>query len=1013
MTQTQPQKRLLKERVVKIWNLFVLLSNDIQEKIKEFCKNPIDRIKSILGEFKKEIFFLILSLIVIFVLHKPFFKFINKTLVHNIFGYFPSNLFYFNTASRIVLCGVLVVLVIFGLIFCGKKIKIAYRFANRDIFWIVYFTICWSILRFYCPHLEDIPWRLSTLTRGGTLCYIDLWCLVPFGGFIIAGGSYRSRILLRKKSSVLEEKKDSTPEGKKGTGLEEKDTTSDEINKSLLDDKELDSYNELLPSRQKFVDFILHEIDGLGEKRSFSFGITSPWGGGKTSFLNGLKEKLGGKKDIIVVDYNPWYARNDREVLSHFLDALKSKLAPYHGDLGRNIEGYRKLLLSMGDSKFKSAIEHCVSFFASSTDVAQQFDKVERCLQEIGKKVVVIMDDLDRLGRDELVSCIKILRNTGDFKGLIFVVTYDKEYVTSQLTDYFAVKKQDSKEGARFLEKFIQMEVMLPTIKVEEIQDWVLLHLGNMFRKYFEKEYEVNLDKNKISTIYSIDALIPLKLRYSFLQFIPLSFNVSYEIRHWDPNDSLTERETGVYYNLNVPVNLAIEINNIRQWKRIRNQLIQNNHILKGDLDLRDMIFMIVFKERFPYESFKIYDEIRDFLPNMEEYPDVGRKRLGHFKDFPSLISCNNKELSKVYVDTINKRIFEIGHFDPTYMRFVSALFSLNKKINSVGYLLNYSSYYNQTLEAYFLTEEGFKEILNDPNELIYMTRSISEISTKKLIAFKEIFIDTFSNNSSLERVNDPDYTTGTIRSMIILSCRSLIAKKKVDRSYWDFHRICNYFIDSKNKDDLYNEIFSRSKYKGDFIDEKILINFLIFFIDKGIKDRCMEFAVVLFKLLSKVLDDALEKRKVLLEPFVSVTSWFYSLKEDQDDIKSTFKDVFLELCKKKERLNEMLSIDDNLLFQFILEIENSVDTQDKSLYYCSEYLDVFKNYKDEFALKLIGDYSEKQREYVRKRYLLLTYKAAPSERFMENLEKVYGLKEQFQNYKDYVKKTHDLSIDY
>ena len=53
----------------------------------------------------------------------------------------------------------------------------------------------------------------------------------------------------------------------------------------------------------------------------------------------------------------------------------------------------------------------------------------------IDRPVVIVIDDIDRLEKNELFEVLRLIRNTGNFANLIYVVAYDERYVVEQLSN--------------------------------------------------------------------------------------------------------------------------------------------------------------------------------------------------------------------------------------------------------------------------------------------------------------------------------------------------------------------------------------------------------------------------------------------------------------------------------------------------------------------------------------------------------------------------------------------------
>lgn len=513
----------------------------------------------------------------------------------------------------------------------------------------------------------------------------------------------------------------------------------------LFDDKEEERYYKLFPSRRIQVDFVLTQLNGLGSERSFAFGITCPWGGGKTSFLNGVKDRIqkngwskndfiqrehlaediAGKcedlykrndkikiteEDVIFVDYKPWFASGSKHVVAHFLDALQKSLSPYDGELAGSIAKYRKLLLSLNPGVFKSFVDGIVDFFSVHKDIEDRFKNVEKCIQRLNKKILVFMDDLDRLEANELVASLKIIRNTGSFKNVVFFVTYDKEYVLSQLASHFNFDKTDKKQGDRFLEKFFQLEIPLTQLYPSELI-----------------KYVKDLINDNLSAVLDDHDLLKEDSVGSFFRFQNVVYNELEEELNNLPNMEETKKDRKKIMDILelIPtIDLMIEIQSPRYWNRIINQVSLSSELLKsGDVDLAQLFLMIVFKHKYPLESYQVFRELLN--SNGDSFMSRG-----------SNISYDGQHHK--LVKYMNKRIYEIGNYDLKYIQYVGAFF-VNKTHSSIGFYRNYLHYYNLSFPLTYINPDCFNRLLNNPNEVRIIKNSNDE---NKYLGFNKMLYE-------------------------------------------------------------------------------------------------------------------------------------------------------------------------------------------------------------------------------------------------------------------------------
>ena len=117
-----------------------------------------------------------------------------------------------------------------------------------------------------------------------------------------------------------------------------------------------------------------------------------------------------------------------------------------------------------------------------------QRDKLIKVLKEISKPITVILDDIDRLSSDELQSILKLVRVTGNFPNIVYVLSFDKNRVIKTLND-------NNIDGRDYLEKIIQIPFDIPQVPKKLLQE-------NLFSSLDKILGDVYLDKVRWSNAY-------------------------------------------------------------------------------------------------------------------------------------------------------------------------------------------------------------------------------------------------------------------------------------------------------------------------------------------------------------------------------------------------------------------------------------------------------------------------------------------------------------------------------
>lgn len=208
-------------------------------------------------------------------------------------------------------------------------------------------------------------------------------------------------------------------------------------------------------TRKQYAESLLKRLRNVDNKEeSFSLVIYGRWGTGKTLFLKCIEDLLY-KKEEIVINFNPWNSHSSKQMLNSFFDNLSGILAEYDSSLEKPMVKYADVLTSLDLPK-------PIDVFASSilgngdSNVDSLKEKIRNSLKRIGKSIYILIDDLDRLTKIEVLNVLCLIRNTANFPYLKYIVACDRNHIVTQLKDLNITPG--------YLEKIFMMELSLPTL---------------------------------------------------------------------------------------------------------------------------------------------------------------------------------------------------------------------------------------------------------------------------------------------------------------------------------------------------------------------------------------------------------------------------------------------------------------------------------------------------------------------------------------------------------------------
>lgn len=200
---------------------------------------------------------------------------------------------------------------------------------------------------------------------------------------------------------------------------------------------------------------IITQNKSKAEKGAVVIGLQGEWGKGKTSYLNMMRVAASQSNNVILIRINVWMgnyeniAKNLLNTIANSIDdiSIKMELRDYSKAI---VDADLSYLSKVGSFLFKNKTKQTEELFDTVSDRISHLDKI----------IIVQVDDLDRITKDELLHILKLIRNVANFKNTFFIVAYDPIYIRQ------CFRSLGIDDG--YLEKIFNIIYPLPTIREEQ-----------------------------------------------------------------------------------------------------------------------------------------------------------------------------------------------------------------------------------------------------------------------------------------------------------------------------------------------------------------------------------------------------------------------------------------------------------------------------------------------------------------------------------------------------------------
>jgi len=223
---------------------------------------------------------------------------------------------------------------------------------------------------------------------------------------------------------------------------------------------------------------------------SIVIGVYGEWGSGKSSILNlavqhveRTTEGLPEDQRPLIIRFNAWGYSQQNQIVTAFFNTISAHLRRDDStgaarDVAKRMQAYSALLApvqfaaslihpGLGElaKGTRRVFERGAKTLEGMADLLEKDSEtvkgeINDLLREKQRQIIVVIDDIDRLSKEEIRQVFQLLKNNADFAYMIYLVALDAGVVGEALESLY---------GPNFLDKIVQVQVPVPRPDEQEI----------------------------------------------------------------------------------------------------------------------------------------------------------------------------------------------------------------------------------------------------------------------------------------------------------------------------------------------------------------------------------------------------------------------------------------------------------------------------------------------------------------------------------------------------------------
>lgn len=349
--------------------------------------------------------------------------------------------------------------------------------------------------------------------------------------------------------------------------------------------------------RRRFSDRLARIIMDENGGKPLVVSIVNPWGGGKSTLLEYIRGAIAATtrdespnvKNCRISTFNLWrYAGEDQLLYRMFESLIQAINQETHLTTGQQI---LKLLptwmkrfsivcdwLAPGTGVLLDGVFATISPEQFEVRLDEVRETTREFLAKTGIRVILLLDDVDRLDPDEILLLFRALKLIADLPNTTFIIAMDEEHVSEVIGQRIG---GNIESGRRYIEKIVNVRLAVPKIPDDVLEDYIM----RRFIQVWCRELKVRAKHAKTA-------------------------ETSLQTKSTEPSPLEIERIIGIFRILHLPYILTP-----RTVKSIQNAFAFALGLLPDEVDVGDVLLLEATRLLHP----QLYLALPEVIPNLSK----------------------------------------------------------------------------------------------------------------------------------------------------------------------------------------------------------------------------------------------------------------------------------------------------------------------------------------------------------------------------------------------------------